>query len=209
MTTTDIFAEDLSLAFLLSLVSLAPVYGQNERIPALLEQLTSPDPLNRSKAAYELEKLEPKDERAVLPLMERLNDDSALVRANAAAALASFQAAAKSAGQQLAAALLDTSALVRDHAIIALNSIRPDAKLVLPYLSKVLENKSVTQAGQLAELLYHYAKEVSKLDRRLLPQWNAIRDKMKKYPHPAIQRAIPAIRNVLACLKQSTTNMRA
>jgi HEAT repeat protein len=202
MTPTDVSPEDFSLAFLLGLFSLAPAYGQNERVPALLEQLTSGDAQNRSQAAYELGKLEPKDQRAVLPLIERLTDDSYLVRANAAAALAGFQSAAKAAGQRLAAALLDQYAVVRDHAVIALNSIRPDAKFVLPYLSKVLENKSVTQASQLAELLLHYAKEVTTLDKRILPQWTALCDKVRNYPHPAIQKVLPAIRKPLAYLKQ-------
>lgn len=209
MATTDISADNLSFAFLLGLLSLAPAFAPNERVPALLEQLTATDPLVRSKAACELGTIEPKDKRAVLPLIAMLDDDFYLARANAAAALASFQSEAKAAGQRLAAALLDQYAVVRDHAALALNCIRPNAKEVLPYLIQALEKKAVTQASSLADLVRYYAEQLANADVGLLPQWKMLCKKMRNYPHPTIQKIVPTIRDAVARYSEYTQNGKA
>lgn len=99
-------------------------YFSGEPVDHWLEQIKSPDPKKRKKAADILGNVGPADERSIPALIEAVKDKDAKVRDAAVLGLSKIGPLANSAVSVLEEATKDKDSTVRTHATKALEQVR-------------------------------------------------------------------------------------
>ena len=119
-------------------------------VPALVEMLQGPDPVQRATAASTLYGMGGRGKGAVPALAVLLSDADMDVRVAAAMALENMGPDAAPAVPALIKALKDREGLVRQRAVIALGNIGPAARDAIPALGEAARWDPVRQSAEAA-----------------------------------------------------------